>query len=104
MSQPYWIRHPDGPFTTLIAVATAYLHPETDADGLKALQQRAAGDDEEMRTFKAELRQAIRDPGLLQGNELFRHAAYEDGSDEKFLQRLWRGLYGDEPVIPSDQP
>ena len=30
MDQPYWIRHPDGPFATLIAVATTYLHPEAD--------------------------------------------------------------------------
>ena len=104
MSQPYWIRYPDGPFTTLIAVATAYLHPETDPDGLEALQERAADGDVEMRIFKDELRQAIRDPGLLPGNELFRHVAYEDGSDEKFLRRLWRDLYGDEPVIVSDQP
>jgi hypothetical protein len=104
MSQPYWIRCPDGPFTTLIAVTTAYLHPETEPDGLEALQERAADDDAEMRTFKAELRQAIRDPHLLPGNELFRHVAYEDGSDEKFLRRLWRDLYGDEPTIPLTSP
>lgn len=99
MSQPYWIRHPDGPFTTLIAVAAAYLHPEADPGGLEALRERAAAGDAEMRAFKDELRQAIRDPGLLPGSELFRHAAYEDGSDGKFLQRLWRDLYGDEPLI-----
>jgi hypothetical protein len=69
------MRHPDGPFTTLIAVATAYLHPETEYGGLEALQERAADDDAEMRIFKDELRQAIRDPGLLPDNELFRHAA-----------------------------
>lgn len=104
MSQPYWIRHRDGPFTTLIAVATAYLHPETEPDGLEVLRERAADDDAEMRAFKDELRQAIQDPGLLPGNELFRHVAYEDGSDEKFLRRLWRDLYDDEPVIPASQP
>jgi hypothetical protein len=26
----YWQRHPDGPFATLIRVATTYLHPEAD--------------------------------------------------------------------------
>lgn len=104
MSQPYWIRHPDGPFTTLIAVATAYLHPETEPDGLEALRERAADGDAEMQTFKDELRQAIRDPGQLPGNELFRHVAYEDGSDEKFLRRLWHDLYVDEPANPSAQP
>ena len=59
MDQPYWIRHPDGPFITLIAVATTYLHPE--ADELELLQERAEDhdNDPEMRVFKAELRQAI---------------------------------------------
>jgi hypothetical protein len=42
MEQYYWIRHPDGPFTTLIAVAT-YLHPE--ADDLESLQELAKLDD-----------------------------------------------------------
>lgn len=30
MGQSCWIRHPGGPFTTLIVVATTYLHPEAD--------------------------------------------------------------------------
>jgi hypothetical protein len=29
MASFYWERHPDGPFATLIAVATTYLDPET---------------------------------------------------------------------------
>ncbi len=103
MSQPYWIRSPDGPFTTLIAVAAAYLHPDTDPGGLEVLQERATDDDVEMRIFKEELRQAIRNPGRLPDNELFRHVAYEDGSDEKFLRRLWQDLYGNEPVGVPDQ-
>ncbi len=37
----YWERHPDGPFATLIAVATNYLHPENyDLDLLKGLAKR----------------------------------------------------------------
>jgi hypothetical protein len=76
MDQPYWIRHPDGPFVTLIAVATTYLHPE--ADELELLQERAKDDDSdpEMRVFKAELRQAIAHPGQLPGDELSRHVQY----------------------------
>jgi len=101
MDQPYWIRHPDGPFVTLIAVAATYLHPE--ADELELLQERAKDDesDPEMRVFKAELGQAITHPGQLPGDELFRHVQYDDGSDVKFLRRLWRDLYGDEPVTAS---
>jgi hypothetical protein len=97
MNQPYWIRHPDGPFVTLIAVATTYLHPE--ADELELLQERAKDDDDpEMRVFKAELRQAIIHPDQVPRAELSSHVQYDDGSPEKFLRRLWRDLYGDEPV------
>jgi len=90
MDQPYWIRHPDGPFTTLIAVATTYLHPE--ADDPEGLQERAKDDDDpEMRVFKDELRQAIIHPDQLPRDELS-HVQYDDGSPEKFLRRLWRDL------------
>ena len=104
MDQPYWIRHPDGPFVTLIAVAATYLHPEADEPEL--LQERAKDDDSdpEIRVFKTELRQAITHPGQLPGDELFRHVQYDDGSDEKFLRRLWRDLYGDEPVTAPGPP
>ena len=69
MSPLYWERHPEGPFVTLIAVATTYLHPEAyDLDFLKA---RAKLEDlEEMRVFKLELREALRDPSQLPGDEL----------------------------------
>ena len=97
MDQPYWIRHPDGPFTTLIRIATTYLHPE--ADDLESLQQLAKSTDRpEMRAFKSELRQAIMHTEQVPRRELFSHVQYYDGSPEKFLVRLWRDLYGDEPV------
>jgi hypothetical protein len=104
MNQPYWIRHPDGPFVTLIAVATTYLHPE--ADELELLQERAKDDDDdpEMRAFKAELRQAINHPDQVPRAELSSHVQYDDGSPEKFLRRLWRDLYGDEPVTAPVRP
>lgn len=97
MGQFYWKRHPDGPFVTLIRVGHTYLHPE--AEDLEALQRLAKReDDEEMRVFKAELREAIRDPSQLPDDELSKHVHYEDGSPEAFLNRLWHDLYGDEPV------
>ena len=41
MAPFYWERHPDGPFATLIAVATNYLDPENyDLDALKSLAKR----------------------------------------------------------------
>jgi hypothetical protein len=91
----YWERHPDGPFVTLIRVATTYLDPENyDDDALRALAKRE--DDEEMRVFKSELRDALKDPGQLPGDELSRHVQYDNGSVEAFLRWLWRDLYGDE--------
>ena len=59
-----WKRQPDGPFATLIRISTTYLHPESD--DLESLQELAkSGDRQEMRTFKAELRQAITHTGQL---------------------------------------
>lgn len=101
MNQPYWTQHPDGPFATLIAVAATYLHPE--AGELDLLQERANDDsgDPEMRAFKAELREAITHPGQVPHAELSSHVQYDDGSPEAFLRRLWRDLYGDEPVTAT---
>jgi hypothetical protein len=96
----YWERCPDGPFVTLIAVATTYLDPENyNLDVLRALAER--DDDDEMRVFKSELREALRDPSQLPGDELFESVEYNNGSDEAFLVWLWDELYGDEPFEAS---
>jgi hypothetical protein len=97
MGDFYWKRHPDGPFATLIRVATTYLHP--DADDLESLQSLAKREnDKEMGAFKAELREAIKNPDRVPADELSKHVQYEDGNPDAFLRRLWRELYGDEPV------
>ena len=97
MEEFYWKRQPDGPFATLIRIATTYLHPE--ADDLESLQRLAKRkNDIEMHIFKAELRDAIKNPDELPDDELSKHVQYEDGSPEAFLRRLWRDLYGDESV------
>jgi hypothetical protein len=97
----YWERHPDGPFATLIAVATTYCGPDAYDGAYQDLVRRARAadaDDDEMRVFKAELRQALADTGTLPDEELSEAVEYDDGSDERFLRRVWRDLYGDEPV------
>ena len=95
MASFYWERHPDGPFATLIAIATTYLGPEDyDLDSLKTLAQRE--DQPRTQVFKSELREALRDPSQLPGDELSRSVQYEDGSPEAFLRNLWHELYGDE--------
>lgn len=59
----YWERHPDGPFVTLIAIATTYLDPENyDLDDLKRIARLE--NNAPMRVFKAELREALRDPSV----------------------------------------
>lgn len=73
-------RHPDGPFATLVRVATTCLDPRTTISNC----QQVAGleGDPEVQVFKAELRQALPDPGLSPGDELFEAVEYGDGSDE----------------------
>ena len=100
MSTTYWARHPDGPFATLIGVAATYCAPEAYDGAYEDLISRAQApdpDDEEIRAFKAELQQALADPGQLPGDELSCAVEYDDGSDEAFLRRLWRDLYGEQP-------
>jgi hypothetical protein len=95
-----WERHPDGPFATLIAVAATYCAPEACDGAYDDLVSRARAPepgDEEIGAFKAQLQQALADPGQLPGDELFHAAGYGDGSDEAFLRRLWHDLYGDPP-------
>ena len=85
---------------TLIRVTANYLDPENyNLDHLKALAERE--DDDEMQVFKSELRQALRDPARLPGDELFESVEYGNGSDEAFLIWLWHELYGDEPFEAS---
>jgi hypothetical protein len=97
----YWERHPDGPFATLIMVATNYLDPETwDLDLLKRFGNR--DDFDEARVFKSELREALRDPARLPGDELSDSVEYDNFSDEGFLRWLWHELYGDEPFEASN--
>jgi hypothetical protein len=102
VNEAYCAKYPDGPFATLIRVAATYCDPELDADAYEELKYLARQEeDAEMSVFKAELRDALADPGRLPGDELFWAVDYGDGSDEKFLRRFWRDLYGDEPVLSS---
>ena len=97
VSQAFWKRHPDGPFATLVRVASTYLHPE--ADDLESIQRLAKREDgPEMRVFKDELRQAVVPPPARAPATSSRHVRYDDGSPEKFLRRLWVDIFGDESV------
>jgi hypothetical protein len=95
----YWERHPDGPFATLIAVAATYCSPDADAADYEKLKRLAGREnDQRMRVFKEELRQALADPGRLPEGELDNAVEFADEDEAAFLRRLWRDLYGDEPT------
>jgi hypothetical protein len=101
VNQAYWARNPQGPFATLIGVAATYCHPEAYDDAYADLISRvrsAAPEDEEIRVFRGEMREALADPSQLPDDELSKAVEYDDGSSEAFLRRLWHDLYGDEPA------
>ena len=106
----YWKDDPDAPFAVLLETVNVYCHPENmDWDGLRDLIAHPAkyNAEEDVARFKRELREALEDPNRIPGNAthktLFRAAEYGDGTDERFLKRLWRELYPDEPVPGGDE-
>jgi hypothetical protein len=97
----YWERHTEGPFVTLITVAATNCSPDAVDGACPDLISRARAPDpgdEQIRTFAAELRQALAGPGQLPAGELSAAVEYGDGSDA-FLRRLWHEGYGDRPSI-----
>ena len=105
-NQPEWWRNnPEAPFATLLNGVEAHCHPEAYDEAYDELIERARNSkgDDLMRRFKDELRAAIADPAQIPGDALFEAAGFSDGSDEKFLRRLWRDLYGDEPLTPPER-
>jgi hypothetical protein len=93
-SKRFWQDNPDAPFAMLLRVVESYCHPEVWGDSYDELIELAHDPEpgDEMRRFKDELRQAVRDPSQVPEGALFRAASYDDGSPEKFLARLWREL------------
>lgn len=94
---PYWQKEPNAPYATFLRVVEGHCHPEADDDAYDDLIDLARRtDDPEMDTFKRELRAVAADPTVLPRYALDTATAYDDGSPEKFLARLWRDLYPDE--------
>lgn len=101
MTARFWRDDPDAEWATLLSMVDTYCHPEAWEDAYDHLKELAReSDDEQVIRFKQELRAAIQDPGRLPKGALSRAAVYDDGSDLKFLVRLWRDLYPDE-ALPS---
>lgn len=57
-----------------------------------------------MRSFKAQLREAITHPERLPRNELSESVQHDYGSDAAFLEQLWRYLYGTESAAEPGLP
>lgn len=102
MTSRFWRDDPDAEWAMLLRVVDTHCHPEAAEDEYENLQHlaKAYADTDKMRTFKHELRQAILNPERLPKGALALAAAYDDGSQERFLARLWHDLYPDEP-LPS---
>lgn len=98
MIDAYWLHDKNAPYAALLTILSGHCHPETDEDAYDDLKDRARRtDDPETDAFKRELRAVIADPSVLPADALFTAAEYDDGSDERFLARLWRDLYPGEP-------
>lgn len=101
----YWRENEDAPFAYFLTIIDTYLHPESsyDVDDL-AEWLREARPQEKATRFKNEFRRLLSgELDAVPKGALGTASAYEDGSDEAFLRRLWHELYGDEPVQLGEQ-
>jgi hypothetical protein len=99
----YYLRDKNAPFALFLSTVDTYLHPESGmtVDDLAEWVHYPEQTDEMIR-FKDEFRRLLSgELDALPEYALFTAAAYDDGSDEAFLRRLWHELYGDEPVQPG---
>lgn len=102
MAERYWQNNPDAPFALLLEVVETYCHPEAYDEAYDDLKETVnlPERDPDFDRFKQQLAEAIRNPGQIPNDALYEAAQYDDGSDAKFLARLWRDLYPDES-LPS---
>ena len=100
MEGRFWQHHPDAPFALLLRKVETYCHPEASDDAYDELKEFVHMPDHDpvFDRFKEQLTEAIRDPSQIPEDALFHAAQYSDGTDEKFLSRLWHDLYPDEPL------
>lgn len=98
-----WVRDRDEPFGTLLSYCRTYLHPEIYYDNFETLKYACSLPEEEQnvdtKQFKVELRRvAAGDREGLPDGALSKAAEYDDGSEEKFVRRLWTEVFPDEPL------
>jgi hypothetical protein len=96
----YWRQDKDAPFAFFLTIVDTYLHPESGYDVADLGEWlRHADPPEDAVRFKGEFQRLLSgDLDQLPKGALGTAAAFDDGSDEAFLRRLWRELYGNEPI------
>jgi hypothetical protein len=102
-----WVRDRDKPFATLLSYCGTYLHPDVYYGGLEQLKYACSLPEEEQnidtKQFIAELRRVIvGDRDELPKDAIFKACYYDDGSEEKFVKRLWSELFPNEPLPTKD--
>ena len=95
----YWLDDKEAPFAELLSVVHTQCHPEAHEDAYDDLIKLAREPKPYERIVSREqLVAAIRDPSQIPAGALSQAGEYDDGSEEKFLHRLWRDLYPNEPL------
>lgn len=104
-SRTYWRDNKAAPFATLLQTIETYCHPEVINDAYDELinAARNASNHPRIVEFKQQFQIALLDPGEIPHPEaLYQAGQFDDGTDQRFLRRLWRDLYPDEPVPGGD--
>jgi hypothetical protein len=102
-SNDYYLRDKNAPFALFLTIVDTYLHPESGmtVDDLREWLSYPEPTDDMIR-FKDEFRRLLSgELDRLPKGALGTASAFDDGSEEAYLRRLWHELYGDEPVQPG---
>ncbi|HET6742169.1 MAG TPA: hypothetical protein VFH76_24665 [Kribbella sp.] len=100
-SGEYWLKYPDAPFATFLAVVQSHLHSEADPDNFSALKRRVRSDradDLELQAFKAEFSRLLNGDREGLPSDAISLAADGDNwrTDDEFLVWLRAELYPGE--------
>jgi hypothetical protein len=102
VTEAHWLHDPHTPYATLLRVVHTYCDPQADADAYEALRRRARRGEPggpEMMVFRRELAELLAGAWVrLPPGALHEAVGYDEADDVAFLRRLWRDLYGDDPV------
>jgi hypothetical protein len=99
----YYLDDKSAPFALFLTIIDTYLHPESGmtVDDLREWLSYPEPTDE-MIQFKDDFRRLLSgELDELPKGALGTASAFDDGSEEAYLRRLWHELYDDEPVQPG---